>query len=82
MPRPAENSPLCGSMVTFLLRDRDGERFRVGEVIGPVELDPQTGETWVGVRVWHAPPDRMLSLIPLTAVLNVSPPAEQKRDAA
>ena len=82
MSRPPENAPLCGSMVTFLLRDKDGERFRVGEVTGPVELDPQTGETWVGVRIWHAPPRRMLNLIPLTAVLNISPPSDRDRDAA
>jgi hypothetical protein len=77
MARPAENAPLSGSMVTFLLRDRDGERFRVGEVIGPVERDGQTGETWVGVRVWHAPPDRAMTLIPMTTVLNISPPGDR-----
>jgi hypothetical protein len=81
MNRQPEESPATGSMVTFLLRDEDGERFRVGEVIGPVEEDPQTGETWVGVRVWHAPPDRTLSLIPLTAVLNIAPPGDQDRAA-
>lgn len=82
MPHLPDHTPVTGSMVTFLLRDQDGERFRVGEVIGPVEVDPQTGETWVGVRVWHAPPNRTLSLIPLTAVLNVSPPGDQGQDAA
>lgn len=81
MNRQPGNGPASGSMVTFLLRDEDGERFRVGEVIGPVEEDPQTGETWVGVRVWHATPDRTLSLIPLTAVLNIAPPGDQNRAA-
>lgn len=82
MSRLPDNAPATGSMVTFLLRDKDGERFRVGEVVGPVELDPQTSETWIGVRVWHAPPERMLNLIPLTAVLNISPPATNQKDAA
>lgn len=81
MNHQPDNGPVNGSMVTFLLRDEDGERFRVGEVIGPVEEDPQTGETWVGVRVWHAPPDRTLSLIPITAVLNIAPPGDQDRAA-
>ncbi|MCT2587660.1 hypothetical protein [Actinophytocola gossypii] len=49
---------------------------------GPVEPDPQTGETWIGVRIWHAPPERMLNLIPLTAVLNISPPGDRDHDAA
>ena len=84
MSRLPDNAPLTGSMVTFLLRDKDGERFRVGEVIGPVEVDPQTSETWIGVRIWHATPERTLNLIPLTAVLNVSPPENENtdRDAA
>jgi hypothetical protein len=81
MNRQPDDTPVSGSMVTFLLRDKDGERFRVGEVIGPVEVDPQTGETWVGVRIWHATPDRTLSLIPLTAVLNIAPPGNQDRAA-
>jgi len=76
-----ENAPVNGSMVTFLLHDEDGERYRVGEVVGPVEEDPQTGEIWVGVRVWHAPPHRALSLIPLTTVLNIAPPNEGDRAA-
>jgi len=81
MNRQSDDTPVSGSMVTFLLRDSEGERFRVGEVIGPVELDPQTGETWLGVRIGHAPPNRTLSLIPLAAVLNIAPPGNQNRAA-
>ncbi|GAB3441898.1 hypothetical protein [Actinophytocola sediminis] len=81
MNREPDGGPASGSMVTFLLRDGDGERFSVGEVIGPVEQDPQTGETWIGVRIGHAAPDRALSLIPLTAVLNIAPPGDQNRAA-
>ena len=42
--------PSRGSLVTFLLQDQDGERFRIGEVVGPLESDPVTGDVWVGVR--------------------------------
>lgn len=69
----AETSPARGSKVTFLLRDEHGERFRVGEVVGPVEHDPITGEKWVGIRMAEGR-RHTVSIIPLATVLNVTPP--------
>lgn len=73
--------PARGSMVTFLLRDEGGERFRVGEVIGPMEADPVTEEFWVGVRM-SAGRRRVVSLIPLADILNITPPGGLERGAA
>ena len=70
----AETSPARGSKVTFLLRDEHGERFRVGEVVGPLEHDPITGEKWVGIRMADQRSRQVVSLIPLATVLNVTPP--------
>jgi hypothetical protein len=70
----AETSPVRGSKVTFLLRDEHGERFRVGEVVGPVEHDPITGEKWVGVRLVDGHRRQTVSLIPAATMLNVTPP--------
>lgn len=78
----AETGPARGSMVTFLLRDEHGERFRVGEVVGPLEQDPVTGETWVGVRMSAGRRQRVVSLIPMATVLNVTPPGGVERGAA
>jgi len=69
-----KTSPERGSKVTFLLRDEHGERFRVGEVVGPVEDDPITGETWIGVRLVDGQRRSTVSLIPVATVLNVTPP--------
>ena len=74
--------PIRGSMVTFLLRDQHGERFRVGEVVGPLEPDPVTGETWVGVRMSESRLRHTMSLIPLATILNVTPPGGVQRGAA
>ena len=70
----AETSPARGSKVTFLLRDEHGERFRVGEVVGPLEHDPITDEKWVGIRMSDQRGRQTVSLIPLATVLNVTPP--------
>lgn len=70
----SESSPTRGSKVTFLLRDEHGERFRIGEVLGPVESDPITGERWVGIRMTDAKGEQTFSLIPMATILNVSPP--------
>ncbi len=70
----AETSPARGSKVTFLLRDEHGERFRVGEVVGPLEHDPITGEKWVGIRMADQRGRQTVSLIPIATVLNVTPP--------
>jgi hypothetical protein len=70
----ADASPLRGSTVTFLLRDEHGERFRVGEVVGPLETDPITGEKWVGIRMSEGRRRHTVSLIPVATVLNVTPP--------
>jgi hypothetical protein len=67
-----DKSPARGSMVTFLLRDEHGERFRVGEVVGPLEQDPVTGEKWVGIRMSDGRSRQTVSLIPLATVLNVT----------
>lgn len=67
-----DESPARGSMVTFLLRDEHGERFRVGEVVGPLESDPVTGEKWVGIRMSDGRNRQTVSLIPLATVLNVT----------
>lgn len=69
-----ESSPERGSKVTFLLRDEHGERFRIGEVLGPVEQDPITGERWVGIRMTDSKRRQTVSLIPLATILNVTPP--------
>jgi hypothetical protein len=60
--------------VTFLLRDEHGERFRIGEVVGPVEQDPITGEKWVGIRMTDSRRRHTVSLIPRATILNVTPP--------
>lgn len=73
--------PDRGSMVTFLLRDERGERFRVGEVVGPVEADPVTDELWIGVRMAEGR-RHTLSLIPLGTILNITPPGGVERGAA
>lgn len=70
----AKASPARGSKVTFLLRDEHGERFRVGEVVGPLEPDPITGEKWVGIRMSDSRRGQTVSLIPVATVLNVTPP--------
>lgn len=70
----AESSPARGSKVTFLLRDEHGERFRIGEVLGPVEQDPITGERWIGIRMADGRGKQTVSLIPLATILNVTPP--------
>ena len=70
----AEASPARGSKVTFLLRDEHGERFRIGEVLGPVEQDPITGERWVGIRMADSRRRQTVSLIPFATILNVTPP--------
>jgi hypothetical protein len=75
----AETSPARGSTITFLLRDEHGERLRVGEVVGPVETDPITGEKWVGVRMSDGRRQHTVSLIPLTTVLNITPPGGVER---
>lgn len=67
-----DESPVRGSMVTFLLRDEHGERFRVGEVVGPLEPDPVTGEKWLGIRMYDRQRQETLSLIPLATVLSVT----------
>jgi hypothetical protein len=67
-----DESPARGSMVTFLLRDEHGERFRVGEVVGPLEPDPITGEKWVGIRMSDGRSQQTVSLIPLATILNVT----------
>lgn len=77
-----EAGPARGSMVTFLLRDERGERFRVGEAIGPLEADPMTGEKWLGVRMSESRLRQTMTMIPLAAVLNVTPPRGVERDAA
>jgi hypothetical protein len=69
-----ERSPARGSKVTFLLRDEHGERFRVGEVVGPLEPDPITGERWVGIRMADGPQRQTVTMIPTATVLNVTPP--------
>lgn len=74
--------PVRGSMVTFLLRDEHGERFRVGEVVGPLEPDPVTGEMWVGIRLSDNRHRATVSLIPLKTVLNTTPPGGIERGAA
>ena len=78
----AETGPARGSMVTFLLRDERGERFRVGEVVGPLESDPLTGELWLGVRMSEGRRRHTVSLIPVATVLNVTPPGGVERGAA
>ncbi len=78
----AETGPARGSMVTFLLRDEHGERFRVGEVVGPLEADPVTGERWIGVRLSDGRQEQTMSLIPLATVLNVTPPGGVEHGAA
>lgn len=70
----ADSGPTRGSKVTFLLRDEHGERFRIGEVLGPVASDPITGERWVGIRMTDSQGKQTLSLIPLATILNVTPP--------
>ena len=67
-----DESPARGSLVTFLLRDEHGERFRVGEVVGPLEHDPITGEKWVGIRMSEGRSRQTVSLIPLATILNVT----------
>ena len=40
----------------------------------PLELDPITGEKWVGIRMSDGRHGQIVSLIPLATVLNVTPP--------
>ncbi len=70
----AKSSPPRGSKVTFLLRDEHGERLRAGEILGPVEQDPITGELWVGIRMVDGKRQQTVSLIPLATILSVTPP--------
>jgi len=78
-----EAGPSRGSMVTFLLRDERGERFRVGEAVGPLEPDPLTGEMWLGVRMSESRLRQTVTLIPMSVVLNVTPPGGvEERGAA
>ena len=77
-----ETGPARGSMVTFLLRDEHGERFRVGEVTGPIEPDPLTGELWLGIRMSESRQRKTVTLIPLSTVLNVTPPGGVEHGAA
>lgn len=65
-----EAGPSRGTTVTFLLRDEHGERYRVGEVVGPLEPDPVTGQMWLGVRVSDDRGRSAVSLIPLDTVLS------------
>lgn len=78
----ASAGPVRGSMVTFLLRDEHGERFRVGEVVGPLEPDPVTGEMWIGIRMSDNRGRHTVSLIPVATVLNTTPPGGIERGAA
>ena len=78
----AKAGPARGSMVTFLLRDERGERFRVGEAIGPLEPDPMTGEMWLGIRMSESRLRQTVTMIPLSVVLNITPPGGVARDAA
>lgn len=78
----ASAGPVRGSMVTFLLRDEHGERFRVGEVVGPLEPDPVTREMWIGIRMSDNRGRHTVSLIPLATVLNTTPPGGIERGAA
>ncbi len=82
MSNAEKTGPARGSMVTFLLRDEHGERFRVGEVVGPFEQDPVTGETWIGVRMSDGRRQHTLSLIPVATILNITPPGGVERGAA
>jgi hypothetical protein len=66
--------PEHGSLVTFLVRDLDGERFRIGEVVGPLESDPVTGEVWVGVRTSHRALHHAVHLVATTSIVHVTPP--------
>jgi len=69
--------PQHGSLVTFLLQDQDGERFRIGEVVGPLELDPVTGDAWVGVRTSHRALHQAVHLVSTTSIVHVTPPSER-----
>lgn len=77
----AETGPARGSMVTFLLRDEHGERFRVGEAVGPLESDPVTGELWLGIRMSESRLRQTVTLISLSTILNVTPPGGVERGA-
>jgi|tagenome__1003787_1003787.scaffolds.fasta_scaffold20969289_4 hypothetical protein len=70
--------PSRGSLVTFLLQDRDGERFRIGEVVGPLESDPVTGDVWVGVRTSHRALHQAVHLVATTSIVHVTPPSARR----
>lgn len=76
------NGPSRGSLVTFLLRDQEGERFRIGEVVGPLEPDPVTGDVWVGVRTSHQAMHQSVHLVATSSIVHVTPPGGRARGAA
>jgi hypothetical protein len=73
--------PSHGSLVTFLLKDDDGERYRIGEVVGPLEADPVTGDVWVGVRTSHRSLHKAIHLVATTSIVHITPPSARKRAA-
>ncbi|MGH3759285.1 hypothetical protein [Actinophytocola sp.] len=76
---PSElTGPSRGSLVTFLLRDEDGERFRIGEVVGPLESDPVTGDVWVGIRTSHRSLRQAVHLVATTSIVHVTPPSARR----
>jgi hypothetical protein len=78
---PDVTGPSRGSLVTFLLQDHDGERFRIGEVVGPLESDPVTGDVWVGVRTSHRALHQAVHLVATTSIVHVTPPSARRRAA-
>lgn len=78
---PGVIGPARGSLVTFLMQDSDGERFRIGEVVGPLESDPVTGDVWVGIRTSHRAVRQAIHLVATTSIVHVTPPAA-RRDVA
>ncbi|HEY0451906.1 hypothetical protein [Actinophytocola sp.] len=74
--------PSRGSLVTFLLQDKEGERFRIGEVVGPLEPDPVTGDVWVGVRTSHKALNQSVHLVSTSSIVHVTPPGGRAKGAA
>lgn len=79
---PGVTGPARGSLVTFLLQDEEGERFRIGEVVGPLEPDPVTGDVWVGVRTSHKALHQAVHLVATSSIVHVTPPGGRARGAA
>jgi hypothetical protein len=77
-PFPDVTGPSHGSLVTFLLKDDDGERYRIGEVVGPLEADPVTGDVWVGVRTSHRTLHKAIHLVATTSIVHVTPPSARR----